>query len=185
MKRVFDLAITIPATILATPLLLIVGALVLLTSGWPVVIVQDRVGANETTFRMFKFRTMKRDTPVVAKSLLDPKSNPYTPLGRVLRRWSFDELPQLINVLLGSMSLVGPRPALPSQTDLIDMRRRASVTALKPGLTGFAQVKGRESLTLSSKVRLERLYARRQSLTLDARLVVATIKALSSKKGVF
>lgn len=184
-KRFVDLLIGVPASIILAPLIAGLALVVLVTSGRPVFIVQTRVGADERSIHVVKFRTMRPSVPVVAKSLLAPSPDIYTPLGPFLRRWSLDELPQLYNVLRGDMSIVGPRPALPSQEDLLALRRRRGITEQKPGLTGLAQVKGREALTLASKVRLEALYRKRKSILLDLVIVVWTFGALFSKRGAY
>lgn len=184
-KRLLDLIVGLPATVVALPILVVLSLLIVATSGWPPMIVQTRVGAKERPIRVLKLRTMKRGVPVVAKSLLDRTADVYTTLGPTLRRLSLDELPQLWNVLKGDMSLVGPRPALPSQADLLALRRKHGVTRLKPGMTGLAQVLGREDLTLSTKVRSEALYARRSSVRLDLALLAWTVRAVLFGRGAF
>ena len=184
-ERAFDLALGIPAMLIAAPLVLLLCTAITATSGWPPVIVQTRVGADGRAIRVPKLRTMRRGVPLVAKSLLDRSADVYTPLGPMIRRTSLDELPQLWNVLRGEMSLVGPRPALPSQDDLLGLRRRHGVTALRPGITGLAQVLGRESLTLSTKVRAEALYARRRSARLYFLILALTVKAVLLGRGAF
>lgn len=184
-KRVLDLAVGVPLAVALTPVASAVAVAVFLTSGWPVVINQTRVGANERPFACVKFRTMRVGVPVVAKALLERDATLYTPLGPFLRNTSLDELPQLWNVLRGEMSLVGPRPALPSQEDLLNLRRGHGITPLRPGMTGLAQVLGRESLTLSTKVRAEALYARRTSLRLDLGIMLWTVRAVLRGRGAF
>ncbi|MGH2499518.1 MAG: sugar transferase [Candidatus Limnocylindria bacterium] len=184
-KRTFDLAIGIPLAIAAAPVIAIVAVSILLTSGPPAFLVQERVGAWERPIRVVKFRTMRRGTPTVAKSLLEPSPGLYTPLGPFLRRWSLDEMPQILNLLRGDMSLVGPRPALPSQHDLLALRRRHGITEQRPGLTGLAQALGRESLTLSTKVRCEALYRRRESRRLDLAILCRTARVLLSGRGAY
>ena len=184
-KRAFDLVVGLPAAMVAMPIGAIVGLAVLVTSGRPVFLVQGRVGEAERPFRVVKFRTMRRGVPVVAKSLLVPSQALYTPLGRFLRRSSLDELPQLWNVLRGEMSLVGPRPPLPSQDDLLALRRRHGINADPPGITGLAQVLGRESITLSSKVRCEALYHRRRSVRLDLAILAWTLRTLVDRRGAY
>lgn len=185
LKRALDLAVGIPTTVVALPILAAVALVVLTTSGRPVFLVQERVGAGERPIRVIKFRTMRLGVPLVAKSLLAPAPGLYTPVGPFLRHTSLDELPQLFNVLRGDMSLVGPRPALPSQRDLLALRRRDGVTQLKPGLTGLAQVLGRESLTLATKARCDALYARRRSVLLDLRILLWTVRALTTGRGAY
>ena len=150
VRRAFDLAVGFPAAIVALPIVALLTLLVAVTSGFPVFLVQERVGAGERRIQVVKFRTMRRGVPIVAKSLLRPDPGLYTPLGPFLRRSSLDELPQLWNVLRGELSIIGPRPALPSQDDLLALRRRHGITEDKPGITGLAQVLGRESLTLAT-----------------------------------
>jgi O-antigen biosynthesis protein WbqP len=182
-KRAFDLVVGLPLTIAALPIMAATAAVVLLTSGWPVLLRQDRIGAFERRIRVLKFRTMRVGVPVVAKAALRKESNIYTPVGVFLRRWSLDELPQLLNVLTGEMSLVGPRPALPSQDDLLALRRRSHVSDLKPGLTGLAQIEGREALTLSTKARFEAIYRQNHTVCYDVVILFRTVQALASGRG--
>ena len=184
-RRAFDLIIAVPAGIVALPIVAVLSLLVAATSGSPVFLRQERVGAHERPFRVVKLRTMRRDVPVVAKSMLAPAPGLYTPLGPFLRGSSLDELPQLWNVLRGDMSIIGPRPALPTQHDLLALRRRHGITEEKPGITGLAQVVGRESLTLSTKLRCEALYRRRRSLPLDLLILWRTFRAVATRRGAF
>jgi O-antigen biosynthesis protein WbqP len=184
VKRGLDLLIGVPAAIVLTPVLAALALLVLVTSGWPPFIRQVRVGATETPILVWKLRTMWRGTPVVAKSaLLGQAEVRYTPFGPWMRRFSLDELPQVFSVVRGDMTLVGPRPALPSQHDLLELRRRHGVTSLKPGLTGLAQIEGREALTLPTKVRFESHYLRHRSLAYDLGIIARTFRAVLSKRG--
>lgn len=187
-KRGLDLAIAVPAAIVAAPALAVLAMAVFITSGWPPLIRQVRVGAGEAPIPVWKLRTMRRGTPVVAKSdILGPlgagSAVPYTPLGPWMRRFSLDELPQIYSVLTGDMTLVGPRPALPTQHDLLELRRRHGVTRLKPGLTGLAQIKGREALTVPTKVRFESHYLRHMSLGYDLKIIARTFGAVMSRRG--
>jgi O-antigen biosynthesis protein WbqP len=184
-KRAFDLVVGVPIAFVSVPVLGLVAIAIALVDGLPVLIRQARVGAHETTFTMFKFRTMARGVPTVAKSELAPDKAVYTRLGPALRRSSLDELPQVLNVLLGDMSLIGPRPALPTQLDLLELRRRKGIDGLAPGMTGLAQVKGREALTLSTKTRFEALYLRRRSVGLDALILLWTVRALFVSRGTY
>lgn len=184
-KRLLDLVIGIPLAVIASPIVLILAVATLLTDGWPPLVVQTRVGADEKPIKVPKLRTMRRGTPLVAKARLERSADVYTPLGPALRRLSLDELPQFWSVVIGEMSLVGPRPALPSQDDLLALRRERGVIGLKPGITGLAQVLGREDLTLSTKVRSEALYARRVSLRLDLGLLIWTVRAVFLGRGAF
>ncbi len=185
IKRILDLVVGVLASVVALPIVAVLSLLIVATSGWPPIVVQTRVGADERPIRVPKLRTMKRGVPVIAKALLDRTADVYTPFGPFLRRTSLDELPQLWSALRGDMSLVGPRPALPSQHDLLALRRTHGVIHLKPGITGLAQVLGREDLTLSTKVRSEELYARRLSLGLDLLLLAWTIRAVLFGRGAF
>jgi len=185
MKRALDLVVGIPLSLIALPVLTVLCLANVVTSGWPPLTVQTRVGARESAIRIVKLRTMRRGVPVVAKALLDRRADVYTPLGPFFRRTSLDELPQLWNVLRGELSLVGPRPALPSQDDLLALRRRDGVAHLRPGITGLAQILGRESLTLSTKARADALYARRLSLGLDLRILLRTVRAVLLGRGAY
>lgn len=189
MKRGLDLLIGVPGALLLTPVMAVIAASVVITSGWPPLVRQTRVGAGEKPISVWKFRTMRRGTPVVAKAaLLDTigaEADPFTRLGPWLRQFSLDELPQLYSVVRGDMTLVGPRPALPSQHDLLALRRAHGVTALKPGLTGLAQIKGRESLTLATKVRLEGHYLNHSSVAYDLLIIARTFRAVLSRRGAF
>ncbi|MDP9225772.1 MAG: sugar transferase [Actinomycetota bacterium] len=156
-----------------------------LDSGWPVFIRQRRIGRREHEYLMWKLRTMPRDTPQMAKAELDHSQLRISSLSRFLRRHSIDELPQLLNVLTGDMSLVGPRPALYTQADLIELRRSRGAFDLKPGLTGLAQVSGREDLTLDEKVALDVEYALKMSPSLDLQIILRTIATVLKPRGSF
>lgn len=182
MKRLFDLVLAIfLAALFALPLLLVAIA-VRLTSSGPALYWSDRVGKNNHIFRMPKFRSMRTDTPAVATHLLsDPKSF-LTPMGSFLRRSSLDEFPQIWSVLVGDMSFVGPRPALFNQEDLIALRTEKQVHTLVPGLTGWAQVNGRDELPIPVKVNLDVEYMQRQSFSFDIYILYLTfIKVLAAK----
>ena len=174
MKRTFDLTFGI-AVLLATILpMAIVALLVRLTSRGPILYWSDRVGRDNRIFRMPKFRSMRIDTPEVASHLLVDSRRWLTPIGRFLRSTSLDELPQLWCILTGSMTLVGPRPALFNQHDLIALRTTSGVHKLTPGLTGWAQIRGRDDFTTAQKAEADAWYARHQSLALDLRILFAT-----------
>lgn len=174
MKRVFDLMLgTVAFVILAVPLFVIALA-VKLTSPGPVLYWSDRVGVHNTIFRMPKFRSMRIDTPVVATHLLKNPDQWLTPIGSFLRKTSLDELPQLLSILKGDMSFVGPRPALFNQDDLIALRTRAGVDALVPGLTGWAQINGRDDLPIPVKVEFDAEYLRRRSFWFDMKIIWLT-----------
>ena len=174
MKRSFDLILaSLAALVLLLPLIG-VAILVRLTSAGPILYWSDRVGRNNQIFSMPKFRSMRVGTPAVATHLLaDPRSH-LTPIGSLLRRSSLDELPQLWSIIKGDMSFVGPRPALFNQHDLIEMRTRRGVHLLVPGLTGWAQINGRDELPIPQKVALDTYYLENKSLWFDMRIIFMT-----------
>ena len=184
MKRFVDLAIVLLLGLLFSALFIVISIVIKLTSKGSVLYWSDRVGQNNVTFRMPKFRTMKMGTPAVATHLLtDPKSVLTSP-GEFLRKSSLDELPQLWCILKGDMSLVGPRPALFNQDDLIALRTQKGVHCLVPGLTGWAQVNGRDELPISIKVALDVEYLYRQSLWIDIKIIWLTFTKVLKKDGV-
>ena len=164
MKRIFDFLMSLIAIIVFSPIILIISLLVKLTSKGPVFFKQRRIGKNNEEFNILKFRTMRVDTPNVATHLLKDPSVFITPLGKFLRKTSLDELPQLVNILKGDMSIVGPRPALYNQYDLRDMRTEVGVHKLVPGLTGWAQINGRDEIPLEEKVGLAKEYKNMKSM---------------------
>jgi O-antigen biosynthesis protein WbqP len=174
MKRLFDLILAILAGCVLLAPVLMVAAFVRLTSKGPALYWSDRVGRNNIIFKMPKFRSMRVGTPAIATHLLaDPRSH-LTPIGCFLRKSSLDELPQLWSILKGDMSFVGPRPALFNQHDLIELRTRAGVHDLVPGLTGWAQINGRDELPIPEKVALDVEYLYRKSLSFDVKIMVLT-----------
>ncbi|MRS98710.1 sugar transferase [Ralstonia pickettii] len=184
MKRSFDLLLAlVAATVLAVPVL-VVALLVRMTSPGPILYWSDRVGRNNRIFRMPKFRSMRVGTPAVATHLLADPEAYLTPIGSFLRKTSLDELPQLWSILTGDMSFVGPRPALFNQDDLIALRTESGVHHLVPGLTGWAQVNGRDELPIPEKVQLDVEYLRRQSLMFDVRIIWMTFVKVVRRDGV-
>ena len=184
MKRGLDLILGgLAIVILFIPMLLIAIA-VRLTSPGPILFWSMRVGKNNVLFLMPKFRTMQIDTPNVATHLLTGAQNYLTPIGGFLRRSSLDELPQLWSVLLGQMSFVGPRPALYNQNDLIAMRNAKGLQVLVPGITGWAQVNGRDELDLEQKVQLDYEYLQRRSTPFDCYILFLTGKKVLGRDGV-
>ncbi|PFH10702.1 O-antigen biosynthesis protein WbqP [Collimonas sp. PA-H2] len=184
MKRIFDLLSSLLLlSILALPLFL-VALLVRLSSPGPILYWSNRVGRNNKIFLMPKFRTMKIETPVVATHLLNNSNRFLTPIGSFLRKSSLDELPQLWSIVKGEMSLVGPRPALFNQDDLITLRTEFGVESLLPGLTGWAQINGRDELSIQEKVRLDAEYLRRQSFLLDMKIILLTVLKVVRRDGV-
>ncbi|MGO4566829.1 sugar transferase [Rhizobium sp. 2YAF20] len=183
-KRTFDLIVAgVVALIFAIPVIFIAAA-VKLTSRGPVFYWSDRVGRGNRIFSMPKFRSMRTDTPAVATHLLGDAKSYLTPIGSFLRRSSLDELPQLWSILRGDMSLVGPRPALFNQQDLIELRTACGVETLVPGLTGWAQVNGRDELPIPAKVKLDQEYLQRRSLVFDFRILVLTALKVVRGEGV-
>lgn len=184
MKRIFDLALALfAACVLALPILL-VALLVRLTSPGPAVYWSDRVGLGNKIFKMPKFRTMRVDTPAVATHLLTNPEQFLTPIGSFLRKSSLDELPQLWSILKGDMSFVGPRPALFNQDDLVALRTSYNIDKIKPGLTGWAQINGRDELPIPEKVKLDAEYLERQSFWFDLKILVLTFQKVLKKDGV-
>lgn len=184
LKRLFDLTLAIPsALVLAIPLL-VVALLIRLTSKGPALYWSDRVGRHNAIFRMPKFRSMQIGTPAVATHLLSDPTSHLTPLGAFLRKSSIDELPQLWSIIVGDMSFVGPRPALFNQDDLIALRAEHGVDKLLPGLTGWAQVNGRDELPIPQKVALDVEYLQKQSLWFDIRIMWLTANRVIGRDGV-
>lgn len=184
MKRIFDLMLATVAGIFLLIPVLLVAISVRVTSRGPALYWSDRVGRYNVIFKMPKFRSMQVGTPAVATHLLaDPKAH-LTPIGGLLRQSSLDELPQLWSILVGDMSFVGPRPALFNQHDLIALRTQHGVDKILPGLTGWAQVNGRDELPIPEKVKLDVQYLQRQSLAFDVRILWMTFVKVLRRDGV-
>ncbi len=184
MKRFFDLVLAALAILLLSPRLVSLVLAVRMTSPGPAVYWSDRVGRSNRIFRMPKFRSMRIDTPAVATHLLENPAAWLTPIGSFLRKTSLDELPQLWSILVGDMSFVGPRPALFNQHDLIALRSERGVDVLLPGLTGWAQVNGRDELPIPEKVRLDAEYLQRRSFLFDLRIIWLTALKVLRRDGV-
>jgi O-antigen biosynthesis protein WbqP len=184
VKRLFDAAASGVALLLLAIPLLVVAAVVRLTSAGPALHWSKRVGRDNVLFAMPKFRTMRIDTPQVATHLLEDADRWLTPPGAFLRRTSLDELPQLWSVLVGDMSLVGPRPALFNQDDLVALRTAAGVEALRPGVTGWAQINGRDEVSIPEKVALDAEYLRRQGFWFDLTILLRTVLPVVTGKDV-
>lgn len=183
-KRLFDILIALIVTILLIIPFVFISILILLTSSGPVIYWSKRTGVNSTFFMMPKFRTMRVHTPEVETEKLRNPENYLTPIGPFLRRSSMDELPQLFSVLIGDMSLVGPRPALHNQYDIISKRKALGIDVLKPGITGWAQINGRDFLSIEEKISLEYEYIRRQSIFFDFKILIKTVVNITSSKGI-
>ena len=184
MHRSVDIIAALILSAILSPLLLGLAFLIKLTSRGPVLYWSSRVGVNNMIFRMPKFRTMRLDTPVVATHLLSGPEQYLTPIGSMLRRLSLDELPQLYSILKGDLALVGPRPALHNQHDLIALRTARGVHKLVPGLTGWAQVNGRDELSIPRKVELDVHYLKHRSVMLDLKILFRTVVAVTRGSGV-
>lgn len=184
MKRFFDLCLSLFALLFLLLPILLVALLVRVTSVGPVIYWSDRVGRNNKIFKMPKFRTMLVDTPAVATHLLANPDQFLTPIGSFLRKSSLDELPQLWSILHGDMSFVGPRPALFNQDDLIALRTEYGVHQLLPGLTGWAQVNGRDELPIPEKVKLDVEYMQQHSFFMDIKIICLTFLKVLRREGI-
>lgn len=184
MKRLFDFVMSLIGIIVLSPIILIVALAVKLTSPGPMLFKQRRIGKNNNEFQIYKFRTMRIDTPNVPTHLLENPEQWITPVGKFLRKTSLDELPQLFNILKGEMSIVGPRPALYNQIDLKEMRTEAGVHKLVPGLTGWAQINGRDEIPLSLKVKLDKEYLEKKNFFFDIKIIFMTVLSVLKSEGV-
>ena len=184
-KRLFDLVVAIVALLILSPVLLLIALLIKLTSRGTVLYIDARVGQHGQQFAMYKFRTMVQSADQIglgrAVAVRDPR---ITRIGRWLRTWSLDELPQLLNVLRGEMSIVGPRPTIPAQVALYSKHERQRL-ATKPGLTGWAQVNGRNNISWEQRIELDIWYVAHQSFTLDLKIILRTIKVLIRREGLY
>lgn len=185
MKRVFDLLLSsVMLAILFFPIM-IIALLIKLNSKGPVIFWTDRIGVNNVIFKMAKFRTMKVNTPQVATHLMEDPENYLTSIGALLRRHSLDEIPQLFNILKGDMSFVGPRPALFNQYDLIELRTKKNIHTLVPGITGWAQVNGRDDLSIPVKVLFDEYYFNHHSFAFDFYIILLTVIKVIKREGVW
>ena len=184
MKRVLDFLISLFALIILSPLFLIVSVGVLISDGSPVFFRQRRVGKNNELFEIYKFRTMKRGTENVASNDLSDADVKITRFGKILRATSIDELPQLLNILNGSMSLIGPRPLIPEETRIRELREEYNVYSVRPGITGWAQVNGRDNVSAEKKALLDKEYVEKQSLMFDIKIFFMTIHQVLCRKDV-
>lgn len=185
IKRTFDFVLSLFAIFLLSPFLLVFTLLIKLSSRGPVLFRQERIGKDKIHFNILKFRTMRIETPKNTPThLLDNPEQWITPIGKFLRKYSLDELPQLFNILKGDMSIVGPRPALWNQFDLIELRDQYGVNDILPGLTGWAQVNGRDELSIELKVNYDKEYLERMSLWFDVTCVYHTFFKVLRSEGV-
>lgn len=175
IKKIFDFYLSLLLLLLLFFLIVLISILIKLTSKGPVLFTSKRVGKDNRLFIMYKFRSMHVTAPVVATDKLDNPNQYYTPIGLLLRRTSLDEIPQLFNIIKGEMSFVGPRPALYNQHDLIMLRTEKGVESLMPGLTGWAQINGRDELSIKSKVDYDFEYLSRSSFLFDLKIILLTV----------
>lgn len=183
-KRIFDLTAAVLLLICLSLPLIVLAVIIKLTSRGPVFYCSDRIGKNNKIFKMYKFRSMRQDTPPVATHLFKNAAKFLTPAGSFLRNYSLDELPQLFNVLKGDMSFVGPRPALFNQDDLIELRTKKNIHTLTPGVTGWAQVNGRDDLPIPVKVSFDEYYLNHRTLSLDLYILFLTVIKVVKKEGI-
>ncbi|MDD4413770.1 MAG: sugar transferase [Oscillospiraceae bacterium] len=185
VKRSFDIIFSLVAIVILSPALLILSVIVAFdTKAFPI-FVQVRMGRNNQPFNIFKFRTMFASAPVdVATSKLANSDEYISKFGKLLRRTSIDELPQLLNILFGQMSFVGPRPVVLTETDLLELRTRNGACSVRPGLTGIAQTSGRDKITISEKAKMDAFYANNMSLSLDSRVIVQSIGYVLRSKDI-
>lgn len=170
--------------ILFSPIFIFVGIAIIFENGFPVLFTQKRVGINYTFFKIYKFRSMKKNTPNVATHLLENPDQYLLKIGKFIRKTSLDELPNLVNIIKGEMVFVGPRPALYNQDDLMTFRVATGVSKLKPGITGWAQINGRDELSIAQKVQLEQEYLYKKSFLFDVEIIVKTFTNVLFSKGV-
>jgi O-antigen biosynthesis protein WbqP len=180
LNRLFALIILI----IFSPLFIIVGLAIFIEDGFPIFFKQNRVGVNYSFFSIYKFRSMKKNTPNVATHLLTNPDQYLLKMGKFIRKTSLDELPNLINIVKGEMVFVGPRPALYNQDDLMSYRVATGVSKLKPGITGWAQINGRDEISIPDKVKLEQDYLYRKSILLDIEIIIKTFTSVLFGKGV-
>ena len=180
LNRLFALSLIV----ILSPLFLIVALVILIEDGFPVFFTQRRVGINYSFFYILKFRSMKKNTPNVATHLLINPDQYLLKIGKFIRKTSLDELPNLINILKGEMVFVGPRPALYNQHDLMEFRVATGVSKLKPGITGWAQINGRDEISVAQKVQLEQEYLYKKSFLFDIEILIKTLTNVLFSKGV-
>ena len=182
MKRFLDLLFSIILIIILSPFMLIISVLIFIFDGSPIIFSQKRVGYNDELFNIYKFRTMKNGTRQTATAELKEVDSRVTKLGKILRKLSLDEIPQLFNVLKGDMSFIGPRPLIPQETKIRELRRQNNIYSVKPGITGWAQINGRDNVTIEQKTLLDKEYVDNRSLKMDCKIVFKTIINVISSK---
>ena len=184
LRRLSEIIICLIILLILIPLILIISIAIKIETDGPIIFLSKRAGINDKIFLMPKFRTMKTNTPDVATHLLNNPNEFITKSGFFLRKTSLDELPQIMSCLAGNMNLIGPRPALFNQNDLINLRDNYSINTMKPGITGYAQVNGRDKLTLEEKVKLEKYYCDNKSVYLNLKIIYQTLNYLIKRKNI-
>lgn len=183
MKRVFDFTVSLLMLIFLFPFFLIIGLIIYIDAGRPVIFKQERVGKDNELFLIYKFRTMKRETLNVPTAQLENADEVINKSGRFLRKTSLDELPQLLNILKGEMSFVGPRPLIPQEEEIRELRARYNVFSVKPGITGLAQINGRDNITDEEKALFDKEYVENQSFMFDIKILFKTVIVVLTGKG--
>ncbi len=184
MKRIFDFTVSLILIILLAPVFLLLALIILIDAGCPVIYKQYRVGKGNKLFYVYKFRTMKTDTRIAATADLTEADSCITKSGRFLRKTSLDELPQLFNVLKGQMSFVGPRPLIPEEKEIRNLRADYGVYSVKPGITGWAQVNGRDDLSIEEKALFDKEYVEKQSFWFDIKILFKTVSVVLKREGI-
>ena len=184
MKRIFDFTVSLLMLIILSPVLLIISVLILFDAGTPVIFKQYRVGKDNKLFYVYKFRTMKNNTRNAATDDLKEADSCITKSGRFLRKTSLDELPQLFNILIGNMSFVGPRPLIPEEKEIRKLRAEYGVFSVKPGMTGLAQVNGRDMLSIEEKALFDKEYVEKQSFWFDIKIMLKTVSVVLKRENI-
>ena len=184
MKSVFDFTVRLVLIIMLIPIFIVIGIIIAIDSGNPVIYKQYRVGKHNKLFYIYKFRTMKTNTRLAATSELTEADECITRSGRFLRKTSLDELPQLFNVLIGDMSFVGPRPLIPEEKEIRNLRKEYNVYSVRPGITGWAQVNGRDSLSIEEKALFDKEYVDKQSISLDIKIMFKTVMVVLKRENI-
>ena len=184
MKRIFDFTASLLLLIILLPVFLLISLLILIDSGFPVIFKQYRVGKDNKLFYVYKFRTMKKNTRNTSTSDLKEADSCITKSGRILRKTSLDELPQLFNILIGNMSFVGPRPLIPEEKEIRKLRAEYGVFSVKPGMTGLAQVNGRDMLSIEEKALFDKEYVEKQSFWFDIKILFKTVVVVLKRENI-
>lgn len=184
MKRAFDFTVSLILIIILFPLFLLISLIVLIDAGSPVIFRQYRVGKDNKLFYIYKFRTMRRGVRNVATAELTDSEKYITKSGRILRKTSLDELPQLVNVLIGDMSFVGPRPLIPEEKEIRALRKDYNVYSVRPGITGWAQINGRDSLSIEEKALFDKEYIDKQSILFDIKILFRTVLVVLKRENI-